>query len=194
MEPLIVSAASAAAYMGLDPSDTALINLLTPLIVETEALLATDCNRSDRPFAAAMAGRNETQDGTGSRSIYVDYPIAALTSIVLGHDVNDPVETLDVADPAIVQWRVGSRRIRRLDAAFGKLRQPGYVHIVYDSLSDVPADAPLAIKRRVAAIWQDRGSEGASSERFGPVTLQSTLAASDEIWRTVCDANREVII
>lgn len=191
----LVSLAQAAAYLGLqddEPPD----DVLRALVDQVEALFNADCGRIDHPFQAKQSARTEVYDGTGGRVLYVDYPIAALTSITLGYDVTDPAETLAVTDPVAVKWAVGSRRIVRNDfGLFGRGQAPRYVTVVYDAQADLPVNAEVAILRGVAALHLQRGAEDVKEEWVGAYRGYLGAALDDDpIWRRAVEANRAVIV
>jgi hypothetical protein len=172
-------------FLGEDATDTDLTAQVEDLADRVEALLNAECGRSDRPFQAAELAREEIHDGTGGRTLYLDYPVTTLTAVALGTDPDEPEVELEVADPTKVQFRAGHRRIRRLDGAFGCQGDPGFVHVTYDAAADIPAFAGLAVMRRVASLWRNRGSEDATSERYGGAAVELVNGAPDEVWKRV---------
>ena len=122
--------------------------------------------------------------GTGSSLLMLDYPIAALTSVVLGFSSASPVETLTVADPYSVVFAVGERSLERTDGGvFGEYGKPRCVHVTYNTQADLPTDVALAVKRVVAQIYRQRGSEDAKTESVGGYSrVLADLAATDPIW------------
>ena len=193
MAAVLVTLEDLQAYLGIDTD----AELLQALLDEVEALLVAACDRQDRPFAAAAeAARTEIHDGTGTATLWLDYPASAadtVTSLVIGRDAEDPDETVDVSDIFV---RAGSRQLRRTDGGrFGCVDDPGVVHVTYTAAADLPADAALAVKRVVAAIYWQRGSEGTSTERVGGYSAElSAVAASDPVWRAAVDRHREVTV
>lgn len=159
---------------------------------QVEAFLANQCGRPTRPFQAKEDGRVEYQAGTGRRLLFLDYPVAALTSVLLGPDHANPSETLDVADQAALVWSVGSNELERIDGgAFGCVDQPRFVKITYNAQADLPSDAALAVLRVTAAIWRQRGAEDVTAERVGGYSADlAPVAASDPIWQAVVDQYR----
>lgn len=188
---MLVSQEEFVAFLG-EAADTPDADAMGALVAQVEALFVSECQRRDRPFQEAELGRVEEHDGTGGRTLWLDYNVTALTSLTLGYDPDDPDETLDVDDPAAVQWRVGSNRIRRLDGCFGEAGQPGYVHVTYDAAAYLPDDAKAAILRRAAAVWRNRGSEDASSERIGGAMVELVNGAPDAVWEAAVAAHRAV--
>jgi hypothetical protein len=141
---------------------------LQALLDQVEALLLNEANRVDVPFMLATAeDRVEYHDGTGGRVLFLNYPIADVSSIKLGLDPSDPDDTLDPTDKRVVRWETGKRRLLRVDGGvFGKRGTPLYVEVTYDAAADRAQDldaARLGITRRVAAIWRQRGAEGWAS-------------------------------
>lgn len=191
----IVTLAELKEYLGdaPDTDDT----LLTALLDNVEALYERATLREVGYFTAAAAGVTEVLDGTGTPRLYLAYPIGAITSIALGYSGTD--ETLDVLDPAVVSYAVGSRVVARTDGGgFGKARQPRYVHVVYDHLGNVPVDAKLPIMEVVASMYRHRGSEGMKSETIGDYSYTrddlQTVSASNMIWQLSVEANRAAVI
>mgnify|MGYP001563856679 CR=1 FL=1 len=141
--------------------------LLTALLDEVQTLFEAACNRHERPFAAS-ASRTEVQHGTGTASLFLDYPATAITSVKLGYDPAVPDETLDPADKTVVIWGAGADRLTRVDGGvFGTLDQPRYVQVVYTTGELFPAPARLAVLRGTATVYRQRGSEDARAERIG---------------------------
>lgn len=139
--------------------------LLTTLLTHAEVLLETACDRVACPFQAGGTSRIETHDGTGSGKVFTDYPIATLTSLLIGGDPTNPDETLAVTDPTVIRFGVGTNRIDRVDGEMlGEYGDPRVVQITYTPQDDLPEDAKLAVKRVVALIYGQRGSEDVVSE------------------------------
>ncbi len=157
---------------------------------QIEALLEADLNRTEVPFQEAEAGRIEDQDGTGSPTVWVDYPIDTVTTIELGHDPAEPIETLDPTNPEEVAIIPGDRRIRRVSSpsthglevrtrrrrrgrgpAFGPWNEPLFVHVTYDTRDDLPDAAKLAVVRGTTLIWAQRGMEEANRHRLPDLTV-----------------------
>lgn len=190
--PLLVTLAEQKTYLGDAPAsaDDALI---TALIDDVEALFASEAGRGTVAFQAAAAGRVEFHDATGAAHLYLDYPVAALTSVSLGWNTAAFDETLTIADPTVIVYTVGGRRITRTDGGtFGRAGHLKYVRVVYDAAADLPAGAKLAIKSVVAQAYRRRGSEAEKSETLGSFysrTLVDDVAGADPYWRTAVAAN-----
>lgn len=150
-----------------------------------EHLLLRQCRREGRPFQTAQAGRVERRDGTGGVSCWLDYPVTTLTAVVLGYNPSAPDETLSVADPTVLVWRAGSRRLTRVDGgSFGAFDAPLWIQVTYDAAADLPEDASLAVLRVTAAIWRQRGAEDTSAERVGGYSADlAKVAESDPVWQ-----------
>jgi hypothetical protein len=198
MPAVLVTADDLQAHLGLGAEADQ--ELLQGLADAVEAMFLQACGRAARPFlAAAENGRVELHDGTGSGSLWLDYPAAsaaAVTSLTIGADHDDPDETLTADDLVVV---TGSREVRRLDgcwgAGFGALDAPARVRVTYDAAAEAPVDAKLAITRVAAAIYLQRGSEGARSERTGAVqTDWAAIAAGDPVWQAAVAAHRDVAV
>lgn len=166
----LVSAPRVTAYLQLEEPDPVALDLADRL----EAKLVSECNRTHRPFSRAQSARSERHDGTGRTTLWLDYPIAALTSVKLGYNVSSPDETLDVTDQTLLVWTVGSPKLERVDGrTFGVAPWPGYppltgyVTVVYDAAADLPDDAGLAVLSETARIFNNLGSEGLAAERIG---------------------------
>lgn len=166
--------------------------LLSELLDGAEALFLEAVNREGAPFGDALSARVEVHDGTGGNKLFLDYPVATVTTIALGLDSATPDDTLDPAKVTVIVWGVGSRRLMRTDGGvFGVRGVPRYVHVTYDTQADRPPDAGLAIKRAVATVYRQIGSEDASSEKIGG--FSHTLAqamADDEVWQSAVAAHR----
>ena len=171
--------------------------LLTDLLDHVEGLFESETGRKDAPFIAAANARSEVRDGTGSAEVYLDYPISTVTSISLGFDSSNFDDTLAPADPDIVVWGAGSRKIERVDGGiFGRLNKPRYLTIVYDFQADLPEEAQLAIKRVVSQVYRQRGSEDATREQIGSyIRTISKLVKDDPLWRRAVAGNsRRVLV
>lgn len=147
--------------LGITAPTNAQKNTLGQLLEAAIADFEGETNRERLPFQDKEAGRVETLDGTGRRRLWLQYPIGAVTTIKLGRDQANPVDTLDPADVDVVVFALGSRKIERTDGGtFGPRGSPRYVHVTYDAAADLPADVRRAIKVRVLSDWQRKGLEG----------------------------------
>lgn len=178
--------------LGAGAADAALLLLLD----QVEAAFEADCGRASRPFQAAQNGRTERKDGTGTAVLYLDYPIAALTSVKLGYNAADPDEVLEVADQTKLVWDVGRGRLVRVDGGvFGCNRQPGYVTVVYNTQADLPADAARAVIHGTAVLYRQRGAEDASSESIGGTRAELIKAfEGDSVWQRAVLANSAEVV
>lgn len=190
----LVAAAEAQTTLGLSGADAD----LTALVDQVVARFAAECGRADVPFRTTQAGRTERIDGVRRGVIHTAYPIAVLTSVKLGYTSADPDETLDVADPDVVQVVAGLNRIARVDggifapsASGPETRFPGYVQVVYDAAADLPLDAKRACLREIARLWRQRGSEDASGEGFGGTRSDLALGV-DQTWRDAVAMHRRI--
>lgn len=187
MTAVLVSLAEMQRFLGDVPSsdDT----LIQELLDETENLFLGECNRRDRPFIATAdtVARTEVHDGTGTRILTLHYPIAASglsTDITLGLDTSDPDDTLEYDDVETLVWVAGSRTIERTDGGiWGYRGVPRYVHVTYKAAADVPESAALGIKRVVAALYRQRGSEDASRESLSGYSRDVANAMDDPMWK-----------
>lgn len=195
--PVLVTLPELKTYLG-DAPDAADDVLLTQCIDDVEALFAGDCGRALSSFRAAGLARTEVHDGTGSPDLYLDYPVSVLTSVVLGYNASTPDETLAIADPLVLVYSVGDRRLSRTDdGTFGRVGQRRYVRVVYDFGADLPENAALAIKSVAAMAYRRRGSEAEKSETVGSFyshTLVNDAAADDPYWTTAVTANRRTLL
>jgi hypothetical protein len=162
--------------------------LIEDLIAETVTLFEKEVGRSAAPYVGAQTGRVEIhQASAGSNTLTLDYPIATVTSIVVGRDVALPDETILPADPTTVVWRAGERELVRVDGGYWRRWSPAWVKVVYNTLADQPADVKLAVKRVTAAIYRQRGAEGLSTAARGSLSVSVTagfamIADNDPIW------------
>jgi hypothetical protein len=151
---------------------TAEDGVLQPILDDVEARFLHETARTRAPFAAAQTGRMEVLKGTGCERLHLDYPIADVTTIVLGFDSATPDETLDPDDKAVVIWAVGSTIIERIDGGwFGRFGAPSYCHVTYNTQADKPRDAARAVIQAAATVYRQRGSEDAKSETIGGQTV-----------------------
>jgi len=190
----LVSASEAQTTLGLGAADTD----LTALVDQVVARFAAECGREDAPFRTTQTARTERIDGVRRGTIHTAYPISALTSVKLGYDSTDPDETLDVADPDVIQIVAGTNRIARVDGGiFGpsvighESRFPGYVQVVYNAAADLPLDAKRACLREIARIWRQRGAEDAAGEGFGGIRTDLSLAV-DPTWKDAVAMHRRI--
>lgn len=167
----------------------------TGLIAQVKATFERECGRGRIPFQDAQAARVERLSGTGNDTLVLDYPIGSLTSVKLGFDSATPDETLSVADRRVLVFSAGSRVLRRVDGGtFGPFGAPEYAEVTYNAAADLPADAKLAVLRRAAAVYRQRGSEEASSESVGDVSVafglhQSAPGQGDTVWHDAVAAH-----
>jgi hypothetical protein len=198
--PDIVTVDELKAYLGDAPASPGDDDLLESLLDDAEALFESATLRPQGFYTAADTDRTEVLDGTGTRSLFLTYPIAALTSVKLGYDSTSPDETLDLTNKRVVVYGVGSRVITRTDCGrFGWVGQPRYVEVVYDHQGNLPADAKLPIMEVVASIYRNRGSEGMRSETVGSFYSYTrddvqAVAATNENWKLAVAANTPVVI
>ena len=164
--------------------------MLQSLLDQLEETLEQECGRAERPFAPVQLARQEVHDGNGTAILWLDYPITALTSLIIGPSVAAPDETLDVADPEVVSWKVGSARVCRLDGGVFP-RLPLRVHVTYDAGADLPALAALAVTRAAASIYRQRGAEDVKSEREGGYSADlAAVLDADPLWQRAVAAFR----
>ena len=169
--------------------------LLESILDGVEDQFEAACNRRERPFQGAPdAARLEVRDGTGTPSLFLDYPITTLTSVTLGRNVADLDETLDITDVDVLVYEVGSRRIIRTDGGtFGCLGSPRYVRVTYLPAADLPDLVALAVKRATAAIYRQLGAEDSTSERLSTFSreLLEVFGDGDSVWRAAVHAHWE---
>lgn len=180
---MLVELADLKTYLEIE--DAAEDALLTTIRDGVEALLA---ERTGQKFGVAELALVETHDGTGTRVMYADKPIASLTSLQIKYgDAELPGNVLNLSIESDVKYRVGKRRI-----ALNAYRFPeGYNNIVltYDTVANKPALAVQAVKEACSAIYRRRGSEDARSEQIGNLT-HVLLRSLDEsvFWRQAVEA------
>lgn len=192
--PDLVSLSELKTFLGNTPAaDDA---LLTDLLEHVEALFESETGRASVPFVAGT-NRTEVRDGSGSAELYLDYPVSTVTSVKLGYDPADPVETLDVTDTEILTFAVGSRRLARTDGGrFGWAGQPRYVQVVYTHQNELPEDAQLAVKSVVAIAYRRRGAEETTREAVGGYNrdMVQDVTASDPFWARAVAAHRRLVL
>lgn len=193
--PVLVTRAELKTYLGDAPA-SADDALLDALIDDVEALFASQTGRVIGSFIAAGTARVEVLDATGSADLFVDYPIAALTSITLGYDSGAWDETLDVSDGTVLVYAVGGRKITRVDGGTwgGRYGHSRYITVTYDYGADLAPSAKLAIKSVVAMVYRRRGSEEMQSETVGAFYSYTKArveesATSDPFWKAAVAAN-----
>jgi hypothetical protein len=134
----LVTLAELKDYLGDAPASSA-DSLLTELISNVQSVFEAETGHSPGSFIAAGTGRTEVKDGTGSANLYLDYPVAALTSVKLGYDPASPDETLDVTSKLVIVFSSDSRRIST--DRWRKVREARPVslrQVVYDNGADLP--------------------------------------------------------
>jgi hypothetical protein len=183
--PSLVSYEEACGFLGI-PSGTDTV-VVTELLVEAQSLFEKACGRDRAPFSAPLTGRIEIlEPDSGSRTLWLDYPIGTITSIALGQNVAAPDETLNPADTSQVVWYVGNRSLIRTDGGLWRRWAPRWAKVVYNTPDDRPGDARLAIKRRVSLLYGQRGKEGFTSVTRGArswTIATSAQAEEDSVWR-----------
>ncbi len=205
MTAVLVTLTDAKAHLRVTATgDDALIqSIIDPL----ESLFLAQAGRSTRPFATAATGVVEVKDGTGTPLLMLDYPIAAITSIKIGRDFTAPVETLDPTNVQVIVFATGGRAVWRTDGgvwgelvgsrvgaittAYGSTGFAGQasngariVQVTYDHAADLPDSPKLAIKRAVAGVYRQIGSEDAQSERLpdGYSRVMAEVVTADPMW------------
>lgn len=165
--------------------------VLDRVITQVESLFLSQANRRERPFQAAQSARVEVHDGTGTGLLVLDYPIAALTSVLLGPDATAPAETLTVADVNVLRFAPGKATLYRVDGGtFRQNGEPRVVHVTYNAAADLPADAALAIQNVAVSIWRRRGSEDVTSDRLGGFSADYlSIAQADPLWQLALKAH-----
>jgi len=173
---------------------TAENTLRQDILDRVQARLERECGRSGIPFVDAQSARTEVRDGTGSCELYLDYPVSVLTSITLGFDHTNPVETLVVGD---LIYAAGSRRIVRVDGGrFGCFGAPRWVKVTYDTAADLPKDAADAVYQMAATEYRRRGSEEVRSETMGPYSVtygDAGASTATDAWAAAVAAYMRVI-
>lgn len=159
--------------------------VLQPILDGVEAWFVQECGRERVPFSAAQTARVEKQKGSGTHLLFLDYNIAALTSVVLGFDTAAPDKTLAVADKTVLIYEVGRNQLTRVDGgSFGGFGWPAYVHVTYNAQADLPRDAAVAVMRVGAALYRQRGSEDESTSTIGGQQItMAKVAEDDPVWQ-----------
>jgi hypothetical protein len=180
-------------FLGVpDGKDQELLDLLLKGSIK---LFERLCDRVSSPFSAEVqSGIVEVHSGTGSDLLALNYPIATVTTIKLGHNVSAPVEMLTPADTNQVVWAADSRFIYRVDGKWwGDYGRRRYVHVTYDAAIDAPEDAKVAVMRPAAQIYRMRGSEDASSfSASGYSQTMAQMAAEDPLFVAAIQSHRRV--
>jgi hypothetical protein len=198
--PTIVTLTELKTFLGDAPASAA-DTMLTALLDNLEALFTSATLREPDSYIDAGEA-TEVRDGTGTRRLYLTYPLAddGLISVKLGYDSASPDETLNVADRRVIVYGQGSRCISRVDGGrFGCAGQPRYVEVVYEHLGNIAADAKLAIMEVAASVYRTRGSEGMKSETVGSFYSftrddAQAAAATNINWQLAVVANTPAVI
>ena len=183
--------------LALDVTGTADDALYEQIIDQVQAVFEASCNRHERPFVGREDSRVEVHDAPGTDTLWLDYPIRDLTTVVLGYDTTDPDETLDPDDKTELVWGAGGRRIARVDGnRFGRAGLHRYVHITYHADADLPKSAKAAVLAGAKLVVNRLGSEGVSAERIGAYSVDYASVAgqdmaADPIWKLGVQANWE---
>lgn len=171
---------------GDNPAPAGTDPLIQELLDEVEDLFLGETNRRHRPFIASAdtSARTEVHDGTGCGVLTLHYPISDLsTDITLGLDSNDPDETLTHNDVDEVVWVAGKRTIERTDGgSFGYYGRPRYVRVTYKAAADVPESASVGIKRVVATLYRQRGTEDSSRYSLSGFSQDQSDPMKDPMW------------
>ena len=168
---------------------------LQDLIDSLEETFEEEVDRRLIPFQAAQTARVEVRDGTGSRELWLDYPIATVTTIELGRDSANRDDTLDPTDVDEVIWVAGERRITRTDGGkWGKYRNPKYVNVTYNAQADLPPAAKRAVISQVAARWRQRGVEGVAVKKLLDSSASMLYEPTPEWLRAVNDLKRYALV
>lgn len=176
---------------------------IPPAVAETlldaaEAQFEHECGRVQRPFQAAQAARVEVHDGIGLPDLWLDYPVATLTSVKIGTDPNAPDETLDVSDVDVIKVdaRSPNRLVRTDGGTFGALGDRLVVQVTYNAAENLPTDARAAVLLMAVALYASKGNEGLKSERLGGYGVEYGLIDGAQLpaWRAAVEAHREVLL
>lgn len=170
------------------------------LIDDVQAIFEAEVGRSRRPFAGAQTGRIEVHDGNGDVELLLDYPVGALTSVLVGADTAEPDETLDISDKQVLRYGVGQHRLMRVDGGvFGCDGDPRVVHVTYDAAADLPQKAKAAVIAGCKVLVARWGAEGVAAERIGAYSIDyanfvTSDMANDPIWKMGVEACMERIV
>jgi hypothetical protein len=177
-------------FMGL-PAGTD-EDLLESLIASTQTLFENETGRELAPFGVAQTDRIEIHEGDSYSSVLIlDYPIASITSIVVGRDVANPYESLSPSDATLVVWEVGGRKLTRVDGGYWRTIYPSWVKVVYTTKADAPNDVKLAIKQKVAEIYLHKDKLGFAMVVQGSRTWVNAAGGSENpIWEAAVRAHR----
>ena len=181
------------AYVGVeDDADDAVVQ---QLIDQAFAAFYAAIGRTGRPYTAGdQLARVEVKDGTGGTQAWLDYPIKALSAAVVIGRVAGSQESLSPADPQVLSWRVGSRRVVRVDGGkFGCFDDPNVVTVTYDAAAElVPDDVKLALFRYVGALYRESGRGEASAERvLDDAAPLPFVADRDPTWQAAVENHLE---
>jgi aspartate/methionine/tyrosine aminotransferase len=189
----LVELAEAKRYAGVEPENDDDDALIQGLLDQTEAAFLAAIHRTERPFLASEVSKIEILDATGRMTLFVAYPVKAVTLITLGYDPAAWVESIDATDVKKVTWQAGSARITRVDGGrFGCAGWPNYVRVTYTAQAEVPDDVALAITRVVAALYREAGVPESTAERTLTDTQElPTVADRDPVWQAAVAAHWE---
>jgi hypothetical protein len=213
MTAVLVTASDCKVFMRV--TATADDSLIQSLADSVESLFLVQCGRTARPFATAATGVAEVKNGTSHAMLMMDYPIASISAITIGVDASNPEETLTPTDVNSVVFTTGQRALWRTDGGVWRQRlalqsysltdsygvaaaptlYPRVVHVTYSHDADAPDLAKLAVKRAVASVYRQIGSEDAKSETL-PDGYSRTLAdvSSDPIWKMAVESVTEPMV
>ena len=173
----LVTTAEVKAWLGI--TDASQDTLLDGLADRVEALLEQVKRRT---FVAAQVAQTVKVDGSGAPWLWLERPVATLTSVKIGLDAAAPDETL-LAGPRTV-IAVGRRLYRQDGGIFP--RGVANVQVLFDAADQLDKDAKQAVLEGVALAYRMRGSEDAASETVG--TFAHGLRSAFEqlpSWRAV---------
>jgi hypothetical protein len=198
----LVTLAELKAYITPTP-DASNDALLQELLDNVQALFESEAGRQFVPFVAEADGVTEVHDGNGSRELWLDYPIDAITSVKLGYDPANPDEILAASDKKVLVFGIGDRRITRTDGGtFGCSADIArrYVQVVYDHQGDMPESGKLAVKSVAATAFGRRGTEVLQSETVGNYYTRTLKEYAEEatlqdpFWQMGVNASRLVVM
>lgn len=170
----LVTADQMISYLNLDDQED--FEIIQEILDAAEDMLERECNRV---FGIAGTVVDEVHDGTGTKTIFADKPIASLTQVRIGRKKE---ETIIHTDADVLTFKVGSRKLQLISRKW--TAGTNNVWLDYTSQADLPELAKSAVKEAVAIIYRKRGKEDSRSEKAGDYSQELVKAIDESLtWK-----------
>lgn len=166
-------------YLDADESDATVIAALRDAV---ESLL---CEATGREFSPPVDVVDEIHNGTGTKYLYTNKPVALLVGLRVTEGTDSASElVIDVSNDVIFE-----RGKRKLTGRFTRFpRGHANIMVSYESEDDRPEIARQAVREVVAMMFRARGTEGARSEQTGPLRQVMKRSIDESLsWKIAVD-------